>query len=765
MTSRLLVFLPQLEADLNNFLDAAEPNLRFLAMLAGPFYPILNLGNERDYMGKKCRKFRPFRDSCKVLGNISDSEVSKHSQLSSALTVSSNFEPRRSRGTSPFVLSTSSSIVFRADAIFVLLRKAYKDSDLGIVCRMAARVLHKLIEPVAHEGSTPPGEVTYGDEAVKSEITNPAPLVDYSNLFGEEFQLPGDHWDSSYLNILDIGAVEEGILHVLYACASQPQLCSKLADRTSDFWSALPLVQALLPVLRPSVSRPSDIVDDSFSQWKQPIVQQALSQIVATSCSSLYRPLLHACAGYLSSYSPSHAKAACVLIDLCCGVLAPWLSQVIAKVDLAVELLEDLLGVIQGARHSLLRARAALKYVVLALSGHMDDMLGKYKEVKHRILFLVEMLEPFLDPAVGRLKGIIAFGDLSSAHPEKQEENCVIALNVIRTAVQKPAVLPSLESEWRRGSVAPSSQCMNNLLFTVTTVHSSQCTSECYLLFPAYHFCATLKLEPHMQLPPEIDLRTSPVPRALEPDIWFISFSASHHGVASKSNSQDEFDGKIDVSDTAVKIDISEDASLLFAPPELHNIVLTSVSSCPNENSSVSNHGDSGSEPKHLVGKHFPHRFQIDLKLDAGFSAEYFNLQADYFQLITYQDCELRASEFRRLALDLHSQNEITIESHDAAIDALLLAAECYVNPFFMMSFRGNPKLMKEINVSGIRNPQNHEIGMRMVSGKSKNDLETISLLERKRDKIVLQILLEAAELDREYREKVSDGGLSPTTP
>ncbi|VVA34355.1 PREDICTED: ZEAMMB73_Zm00001d030164, partial [Prunus dulcis] len=162
MTSRLLVFLPQLEADLNSFLDAAEPNLRFLAMLAGPFYPILNLGNERT--------------AAKSSGNISDSEVSKHSQLSSALTVSSNFEPRRSRGTSPFVLSTSSSIVFRADAIFVLLRKAYKDSDLGIVCRMAARVLHKLIEPVAHEGSTPPGEVTYGDEAVKSEITNPAPL-------------------------------------------------------------------------------------------------------------------------------------------------------------------------------------------------------------------------------------------------------------------------------------------------------------------------------------------------------------------------------------------------------------------------------------------------------------------------------------------------------------------------------------------------------------------------------------------------------------
>jgi hypothetical protein len=35
------------QADLNSFLDAAEPNLRFLAMLAGPFYPILDLGKER----------------------------------------------------------------------------------------------------------------------------------------------------------------------------------------------------------------------------------------------------------------------------------------------------------------------------------------------------------------------------------------------------------------------------------------------------------------------------------------------------------------------------------------------------------------------------------------------------------------------------------------------------------------------------------------------------------------------------------------------
>lgn len=266
-----------------------------------------------------------------------------------------------------------------------------------------------------------------------------------------------------------------------------------------------------------------------------------------------------------------------------------------------------------------------------------------------------------------------------------------------------------------------------------------------------------------MQLPPEIDLRISPVsrPLELEPSSGLSPSAASHHGIgSSKSNCQDESDGKID--ETSVKMDISEDASLLFAPPELHNIVLTNIFSGPNENSSVAKLGDVGSEQKHGVGKIFPYQFPSDLKLDSGFSVEYFNLQADYFQLISYQDCELRASEFRRLALDLHSQNEITVESHDAAIDALLLAAECYVNPFFMMSFRGSPKLMNDRNISGIRTPPNHEsLELKMVSGKSKSDLETIALLERKRDKVVLQTLLEAAELDKKYREKIS-GDFSP---
>ncbi|CAL5195355.1 unnamed protein product [Lathyrus oleraceus] len=715
MTSRLLVFLPQLETDLASFPDNPESNLRFLAMLVGPFYPILHVANGRT--------------TSKHPGNITDSEVYKSSQLSPALTVSSNFEPRRSRSASSFNLSAYRSMVLRPDAIFMLLRKAYKDCDLSSVCRMASRIMQKLIDPEQNV-SYPQNELTDpSEEKSKLELTSLCTLVDYSNLFGEEFRMPDEHWNFSYLNVLDIGAVEEGILHVLYSCAAQPVLCSKMAERISEFWAALPLVQALLPALRPLLSNSFDVVDNSFSQWNQPIVQQALSQIIVTATSATHRSLLHACAGYLSSYSPSHARAACVLIDLCSGVLAPWITQVIAKVDLALELLEDLFGIIQDAHNSLIRARAALKYIVLALSGHVDDILGKYKEVKHRILFLVEMLEPFLDPAIAVSKSKIAFGDLSSSFPEKQEHNCMIALNIIRAAVQKPAVLPSLESEWRHGSVTPS------VLLSI--------------------------LEPHMLLPPDVDLCKS----VLKPteneaaSVSLLSSGVNGGGTFSKFNSQDESDGKTEVPETAGRSDFVEDRNLLFAPPELQGISLRSNSNVPNLNSSVSRDADVRLESKHVVDKHSTHRFLSNVLIDSGLGFEYFNLQADYFQLLNYHDCELRASEFRRLALDLHSQNEITVETHDAAIDAFLLAAECHVNPYFMFSIGASSKHPDLLNLKEVKTEQSHaNVDAKGAFGKNKPNLETIAHIERKRDKLVFHILLEAAELDRKYYLRVSDG-------
>lgn len=59
------------------------------------------------------------------------------------------------------------------------------------------------------------------DETPKCDPCDPTSLCDYSCLFGDDFQIPDDFCDSAYLNILDSAAIEEGILHVLYASASQ----------------------------------------------------------------------------------------------------------------------------------------------------------------------------------------------------------------------------------------------------------------------------------------------------------------------------------------------------------------------------------------------------------------------------------------------------------------------------------------------------------------------------------------------------------------
>lgn len=259
-----------------------------------------------------------------------------------------------------------------------------------------------------------------------------------------------------------------------------------------------------------------------------------------------------------------------------------------------------------------------------------------------------------------------------------------------------------------------------------------------------------------MQLPPDIDLRICLAIKPLEPESsngFSISPAPCLEAAFTDSNGLDEYDRKTDATDSTGNMDVHDDG-LYFAPMELRSIALKHSFNDRSESSTVSNHGDVSSETKLEVEKMFSKQLCMDLDLDVGFTAEYFNLQADYFQLSNYQDSELRASAFRRLALDLHSQDDITVDGHDAAIDSLLLAAECYVNPFFMMSSRSVPKLIKQINNSEIRFPKDPENAKpRIFSGKFKSDLETIAFLEKKRDKLVLQVLLEAAELDRKYLE------------
>lgn len=267
-----------------------------------------------------------------------------------------------------------------------------------------------------------------------------------------------------------------------------------------------------------------------------------------------------------------------------------------------------------------------------------------------------------------------------------------------------------------------------------------------------------------MQFPPEIDLRKSPTCDMIQdvPSSAFSFPSAGHGGFSLKSSGEEETDGKIDMSNAVVKMENFEDASSFFAPPEVRNISLTVGPSIQEEIRLDAKLVGVSTEQNHGSEKSLVDHFQTTLALDDGFGAEFFNLQADYFQLANFRECELRASEFQRLASDLHSKHEISVERHDAAVDALLLAAECYINPFFMTSSRATWKAPSNMDMSRIKVDESDDV---LVSKKVLSNLsnsETMSHLEKKRDKVVLQLLLEAAQLDRNYWEKLSGGELGP---
>ncbi|KAL7203562.1 hypothetical protein ACSBR2_016772 [Camellia fascicularis] len=141
-----------------------------------------------------------------------------------------------------------------------------------------------------------------------------------------------------------------------------------------------------------------------------------------------------------------------------------------------------------------------------------------------------------------------------------------------------------------------------------------------------------------MQLPPEIDHCKYSISDPLGQETVNVSPLSSvprFGGASSKFNNQDEADGKTDASDTGAKMDIFEDISFFFAPSELRSMALTSVSGSPDRKSLDSKHGNISAEEKY-VERTINNLVNNRLVLDAGCAAEYYNLHADYMQLINY---------------------------------------------------------------------------------------------------------------------------------
>ena len=128
------------------------------------------------------------------------------------------------------------------------------------------------------------------------------------------------------------------------------------------------------------------------------------------------------------------------------------------------------------------------------------------------------------------------------------------------------------------------------------------------------------------------------------------------------------------------------------------------------------------------------------LLLDVSSDEHDWDLQTEYWQLVNTPEREVRASEFMRFAAELHSRQDVTTESQQSAIDALLLAAECHLNPFFMISSSEYQQMVK--NFGGAKLV---EMNKAETPG-----LDMLAWLEEERDKMVLNILMRAAKWDVE---------------
>lgn len=87
-----------------------------------------------------------------------------------------------------------------------------------------SKILEKLNESTLREESSDAGDTSKLDEKTsKSEPSSPKDQTDYSSLFGEKNSLLASEFNCCIMNIdiLDLSAVEEGILHILFSCAAQ----------------------------------------------------------------------------------------------------------------------------------------------------------------------------------------------------------------------------------------------------------------------------------------------------------------------------------------------------------------------------------------------------------------------------------------------------------------------------------------------------------------------------------------------------------------
>lgn len=147
---------------------------------------------------------------------------------------------------------------------------------------------------------------------------------------------------------------------------------------------------------------------------------------------------------------------------------------------------------------------------------------------------------------------------------------------------------------------------------------------------------------------------------------------------------------------------------------------------------------------------------------------DYFNLDAEFLQLSSFSDRSVKSSQFTQFAETAHqraqSKEGDSKQQQESSIDALLLAAECHLNPYFIARLGSDTtERVQQLNEpKSTADEQKEETKMESFETDSlqeyyehqSDSVPTVSVaLEENRDTEVMKLLIRAAQWHVSYND------------
>ena len=237
--------------------------------------------------------------------------------------------------------------------------------------------------------------------------------------------------------------VLEALLWIIVAVRERSAICLSLSAPEVDLFALVPLLQAVVTVLRPAEGDGGVVGGGGLRVGAA--ADKVLALVLALTTKPVYRRLVSALRGHLFSGSVARETAACMLLDLCVGPgLAQQVAAVTARVDDAIEIVVDCKHYIRHSAKDRNRAGSVVNLIRLTVLGRFDDCLEEVMGNKSATLFLLELLSPYLGHLV-----------TTAGKPSNRSEGQQTLQFLCQVLDKRQGVLSAVEQAVRENLVGP----------------------------------------------------------------------------------------------------------------------------------------------------------------------------------------------------------------------------------------------------------------------------------------------------------------------